>query len=557
MTTGEVRVSGLGGKGTGSTGYRASQLLPARLVGQRLAPPATAWGLGIGLYVFASAAGYRSLAATSAQRQALLDSLAANTGLKALLGEPHRLDSVGPFVDWRTLGVLPVLISVWALLAATRWLRGEESAGRWELLLAGRTTARRATVATLAGLGYALALMCVLVTAATALAGATGVIAFSVGRSALFGATVVAAPALFLAVGALASQLMPTRHRAAALSASVLGICFLLRVIGDLEPAARWIRYLSPLSWIEQLRPLGSPDARWLLPVGGLTSALLAASIWLADRDIGSSRVRSADTGRCRTAMLGSPLRLAVRLTGAATASWLAAGLVVGLLYGSFAKSAGQTFASSPALAQFSGKLTGTAQQQGTRTYAGVVFLMLMTLTMAYVCSAMHNVREQEAEGYLDNLLVREVTRLRWLAGRGLIIAVVAVLINTLAAIGFWLPATAQGAGLDLDLLAPAAANASVPALLLLGIVLLGYGMLPRWAVTMAYSAVAWSFLVQLLGLAIRVNHWIMDTSLLHHLALAPAADPDWPAVGAYLGTGLLLAILGAWRFDRRDVVLA
>ena len=36
--------------------------------------------------------------------------------------------------------------AIWGLLLATRLLRGEEDAGRWELLLAGRTTRRPATV---------------------------------------------------------------------------------------------------------------------------------------------------------------------------------------------------------------------------------------------------------------------------------------------------------------------------------------------------------------------------------------------------------------------------
>ena len=35
---------------------------------------------------------------------------------------------------------LIVLGAIWGLLTATRLLRGEEDAGRWELLLAGRTT---------------------------------------------------------------------------------------------------------------------------------------------------------------------------------------------------------------------------------------------------------------------------------------------------------------------------------------------------------------------------------------------------------------------------------
>ena len=39
---------------------------------------------------------------------------------------------------WRTGTVLAVLLGVWAMLAATRITRGEEDAGRWDLLLAGR-----------------------------------------------------------------------------------------------------------------------------------------------------------------------------------------------------------------------------------------------------------------------------------------------------------------------------------------------------------------------------------------------------------------------------------
>ena len=46
-----------------------------------------------------------------------------------------------------------LLGAVWGLLTSTRLLRGEEDGGRWELLLAGRTTRRRAAAQALAGLG--------------------------------------------------------------------------------------------------------------------------------------------------------------------------------------------------------------------------------------------------------------------------------------------------------------------------------------------------------------------------------------------------------------------
>ena len=101
-------------------------------------------------------------------------------------------------------------------------------------------------------------------------------------------------------------------------------------------------------------------------------------------------------------------------------------------LYGTLAKSAGKAFASSGMLRKFTGTLTGTAahhlQMTGARLYASVVFLLLMTLIMAYVASAMGRVREDEAEGYLDNLVVRSVSRQRWLSGRiGLIVMVLAI----------------------------------------------------------------------------------------------------------------------------------
>jgi ABC-2 type transport system permease protein len=167
----------------------------------------------------------------------------------------------------------------------------------------------------------------------------------------------------------------------------------------------------------------------------------------------------------------------------------------------------------------------------------------------------MNGVREQEADGLLDNLLVRKVSRTSWLGGRVAIIVVLLALIPLGAAIGFWLPAAAQHSGLGFGTLAAAAFNASAPAVLLLGIALCVYGLRPRWTAAAGYSVLAWSFLVQLLGSAIPVNHWVMDTSLLRHIVLAPAVDPDWPVNAGYLGCGLFLGLVGGWLFHRRDLV--
>src|ERR1700682_5047852 len=67
-----------------------------------------------------------------------LRAMAGNPIERILLGPPAALDDPGGFTVWRTGTAVLVLASVWIMLATTRITRGEEDAGRWDLLLAGR-----------------------------------------------------------------------------------------------------------------------------------------------------------------------------------------------------------------------------------------------------------------------------------------------------------------------------------------------------------------------------------------------------------------------------------
>jgi putative exporter of polyketide antibiotics len=117
--------------------------------------------------------------------------------------------------------------------------------------------------------------------------------------------------------------------------------------------------------------------------------------------------------------------------------------------------------------------------------------------------------------------------------------------------LGFWAGSAGQHVGLTFCELQLAGVNSAVPALLLLGLGILAVGFAPRLTALVTYGVLAWSFLLEMLGSAIRINHWVMDTSLLHHIALAPTVQPNWRTAGAYLTVG---AALGMWRFTRRDL---
>lgn len=550
--------TGAAGTGAGRTRYRAPQLAVARFTAHRTMRSGALWGLVFGLYVYDNAVAFDSVAPTVARRNQLLATMGRNAGLKALLGDTHGITTRGGFTDWRAIGVTALVASVWGLLAATKALRGEEAAGRWELFLAGRTTSRRAAGGALAGLGAGVLAMYVMTALLTALVGTRRNVGIGLGPSLLFAAAVVAGAAMFAAIGAMASELMPTRARATGLGAAVFGVAFMLRALGDATSSAHWLVYVSPLGWVEQLHPLTGPRPLWLLPIAGLIGMCIVATVLLADRDLGASLLADKDTAAPRTALLGSPVLLALRLSWAAIAGWLAAVVVAALVYGSLAKSTGQAFASSSVVRKISGNLTHLARHQlqlaGARVFAGIIFLILMTLIMAYVASAVGRVREDEAEGYVDNLVVRRVSRQRWLAGRAGLILVVLAVAGAAGGAGFWAGAAGQHAGLTFHELLLAGLNSAAPAALLLGIGVLVFGFVPRLTAAICWGLLAWAFLLDMLGSAIRINHWVMDTSLLYHLALAPAVNPDWRVVGTYLATGGAAAVLGGWWFTRRDL---
>ncbi len=129
------------------------------------------WGLGFGTYVAVSSLGYASSYSTPAEREQFARLFGANTAVNALVGPARRLDTVAGFTAWRSLGVLGVVGAIWGLLAATRLLRGEEDAGRWELLLSGHASRRGATGQTLVGLASGLVALWATTSAVVAVVG--------------------------------------------------------------------------------------------------------------------------------------------------------------------------------------------------------------------------------------------------------------------------------------------------------------------------------------------------------------------------------------------------
>ena len=104
-----------------------------------------------------------------------------------LLGPVSAIDTVGGYTVYKGFVFLTTIGAIWGLLIATRLLRGEEDAGRWQLVLAGRARAARATGATLAACFAAVGVIFVGTTLVTLLAGRDPDLDFGAGATIVYG----------------------------------------------------------------------------------------------------------------------------------------------------------------------------------------------------------------------------------------------------------------------------------------------------------------------------------------------------------------------------------
>ena len=528
---------------------------PATVVARQTAHKAVRsgvlWGYVFGAYLATQALAYASSYKTVSQRAGIAKEFGANAGISALVGPAHELQTVAGFTVWKCLAVLAVVGAVWGLLTGTRLLRGEEDAGRWELLLAGQTTRRAAAAQALAGLGCGVAALWVVTAVITVVVGRSSKVDFSVGGALFLAVAVVAAAAMFLAVGAFASQLAATRRQASAYAGAALGVSYALRMVADSGTGLDWLRWVSPLGWIEQLQPLTTPHPFALLPIAGLVGLLSLFTIRLAgERDLGGSTFPDRSGSVPHTRLCFGPSGLNIRLMRSTLVGWGVGIAAYGLILGLVAKSGGSALASSASMTRALSRLGAI----GAYAYLGVAFLMMAVILAIVAAGQISAARGEEAGGRLDHFLVRPVSRSSWLAGRLLTATIVLVVGGLLAGVFTWLGAASQHTGVSFASVLNAGLNVVPPAVCILGVGAFVLGVWPRASNVATYGLLVWSFLVELIGGVVGLNHWVLDASLFHQMAAAPATSPDWTTGGVLVAVGAVAAVLGGTAFAHRDL---
>ena len=486
---------------------------------------------------------YRAAYPTLQDRLQLERSFGANRAVRLLYGVPHDLLTVGGYMSWR-LGAFAIFAGLWGMLAAVRALRAEEDAGRRELVLSGPVSRAEVFQGALAGIamGAAIVWLALLAGILTGRAGA--------GPSVFLSIALVSPLPVFVGVGAVASQIAPTRRMATGIAGAVLAVALLLRMVADTSSAG-WLRWATPLGWAEELRPFaGARPVVLLLPALATLALLLVAARIERRRDIGQGLLAAHDSSPPRLYLLSSPTAVGLRTQWGGLLAWLLGIGVFSLIMGVISDSVVSGLSQS---VQDLLKKLGTAATTPSG-YLGFAFQYLLLALSLFACFQLTAMREDETEQRLETLFALPVRRARWFAGRLLLVAGAAAALALAAGLLAWAGAASQGAGVSLARMIEAGANCLPVTVLFLGLGALALALAPRAGTTIAYALVGAAFLWETIGGLIEAPSWALDLSPFHHVGLVPAESFQAGGAATMLAIGALAGLAGARCFERRDL---
>jgi ABC-2 type transport system permease protein len=506
------------------------------------------WVLFLGVVPVSYVAAVNELFPDAAGRARYATTSAHNAGFVALYGGLHG-SSLGELVAWRA-GFIPVVIGLVGILTVVRHTRTEEDGGRRELLgstVVGRHAPLAAALVTTFGANLVLGLV---------LAGGMVGQHLPAAGSFAFGVELAASGWVFAAVGAVTAQLASAAGTVRGIAITVLGVAYVLRVVGDVSDMTSgplsWLTWLSPIGWVQRIRPYGA-DALWpllLVLAVGLGLAWLAVLL-SARRDVGSGLLPSRPGPAASS--LGSPVGLAWRLHRGLLAGWVGGFVALGVVMGYLAEGVGDLVGDNEELRSIFLRMGGARGL--IDSYLASTLSLFGLIAGAYGIQAMLRARAEELSGRAEPVLGTAVGRLRWLGGHlafSLLGPAVTLAASGVAMgvthglnvhdVGGWLPRLLGGAMVQL----PAVWVLSAVTVVL-------FGLLPRYAAA-AWAALVVCLLVGLVGPALRLSQWVLDISPFTHLPRLPGADVTATPLGWLVAVAAVLGIVGLAAFRRRDI---
>ena len=236
------------------------------------------WILLFAIMANGSAAATAGLYSDDASLAAAARTVNDSPALAALYGRIYDVTSLGAISLFKLSAFGAALVAVLAIIVMVRHTRGEEEAGRLELVgatVVGRHAPLAAAFVVTGGAMLVLGLL-----TALALVGA----GLDAGGSLAFGLMWATVGTAFAAVAGITAQITHSARAATGGAITALGVAYALRAAGDTSDSLSWLGWLSPVGWGQHVRAF--QGERWwalVLPLA-LSLALGALAFVLVER---------------------------------------------------------------------------------------------------------------------------------------------------------------------------------------------------------------------------------------------------------------------------------
>jgi ABC-2 type transport system permease protein len=480
--------------------------------------------------------------------QAALDQTGAatehNAAAIAFNGAAQGLNTAGGQVAFQFGAGGMVLVALMSIFMVGRLTRGEEEAGRLEVVRSLPIGIHANTLAaglTVAAMNLAVGVLTAAVLIAQGLPAAGSVI---------FGASFILVGLVFGGVALLVAQVTESTRVVYGAAGAVLGAAYVLRAVGDIGDGT--VSWFSPIGVAQKARPFA--DERWwpLLLLAAATVLLVVAAAALAGRrDLGAGLVAPRPGPPTAAPSLGHPLGLAFRLQRGSLLGWGAGVLVIGIAYGWIGPTVDTFIGQNKALAEL---LAGAGGGSLTDSYFAASFRLMALLATGFAIQSALRVRSEETSMRADLVLATPVSRWRFAASHVAVACAGSVILLAVAGLATGLTYGLAGGGMQSVPRLFGAALVYAPAMwLMVGLAIALDGLAPRW-VGASWAILAACVVVGFLGAVLGLPRWLQDLSPFERVPQLPAASLTLLPLLVISAVAAGLTLIGLTGLRRRDI---
>ncbi len=535
------------------------------------------WGVGLGLLIWIEFNFFSTLSPA-----AKLQELQLSQSYR-FMGDPMIHLTAPEFVTWNIFGLLPVLLSIWAILAGSRLMRADETDGHMDVLLSAATR-QKLFLGKFTGYVSALLLIALGMAIGTIAGQNSAQVTVDVWRAIATGLTISLTAFLFGALALLLSHLWRSAAAAAGISAGLMVLSYALDSLGRVRNDTNLER-VSPFYYYWQNRTLlpsftAHPEAVILL-AGISVVCVVLAFVFFLRRDIGEGIVRIQFLSRrpARSELASSapvapavsgdwfarvqknPSLRAVSLHSlrrhASTIFWWSVGLggyalFMVLVAQSSEESLKKFYVNSPTLSSlFGGHDIGT----NAGYIQSTVFIYLPVLTVFFALLLASAWTTDLGRGRLEILFSVPLSRQRILLERFVAVFLATGLLLVAICVCILLGTSLAHLRMDTGKVIEATMGMWPLELLIASLVFLATGRLRNRAIMVLLSLlICVSFFVNLLNPILKLPQGVLNLSVFYQYGTPLLHTVPWSAYATMIALAACFLLLGLLQFRQTDI---